>query len=310
MTLRPANLEELRAALARANAAGTRIESVDLSAVARLREHTPEDMTCTVEAGLTLSVMQTQLAKAGQWLPMDPPDAERVTIGALLDQNLSGPRRFGHGTIREHLVGIGVVLADGRLIHAGGKVVKNVAGYDLCKLFVGARGTLGVIVEATFKLQPLPAVERFVSAPCATLEALETLIGRVLDAPVTPVVFDVHRLAGGPFVLVLGFAGTRAEVDWQLARAAELGVAEPADLEHERAFWSSGVPAAKLSVAPSKLVATLRSLGEAPFVARAGNGIIFHRDAARGPAPGIHDALSRRLRDTYDPKRILPDFSP
>jgi FAD/FMN-containing dehydrogenase len=308
MTLRPATLEELRAALARANAAGTRIESVDLSAVARLREHTPEDMTCTVEAGLTLGALQAQLGRAGQWLPIDPPDAERVTIGTLLDENLSGPRRFGYGTIREHLIGIGVVLAGGRFIRAGGKVVKNVAGYDLCKLFVGARGSLGVVVEATFKLRPLPAVERCVSAECATLEVLETLIGRVLDAPITPVVFDVHRLAGGPFILVLGFAGTRAEVGWQLARAAELGVAEPADLEHERAFWSSGVPATKLSVAPSKLVATLRSLGEAPFVARAGNGIIFHRGAARAPAPGIHDALSRRLKDTYDPKHILPEL--
>jgi glycolate oxidase FAD binding subunit len=229
-----------------------------------------------------------------------------VTIGALLDQNLSGPRRFGYGTIREHLIGIGVVLADGRLIHAGGKVVKNVAGYDLCKLFVGARGTLGVIVEATFKLQPLPAVERFVSAPCATLEALEALIGRVLDSPITPVVLDVHRLAAGPLRLVLGFAGTRAEVDWQLARAAELGVVQPADLEHERVFWSSDAMPQKISVAPAGLIETLRSLGDAPIVARAGNGIIFHRGSRRATPAATPDALSRRLKDTYDPKHILP----
>lgn len=308
MTLRPANIEELRAALAKANADGTRFEAVDLSAVARLREHAPEDMTCTVEAGMMLGALQAQLAKAGQWLPIDPPDTERVTIGALLDQNLSGPRRFGYGTIREHLIGIGVVLADGRLIHAGGKVVKNVAGYDLCKLFVGARGTLGVVVEATFKLRPLPAVERFVSAECATLEALEALVGRVLDSPITPVVFDVYRTTGAPLSIVLGFAGTRAEVDWQLARAAELGVAQPADLNHERAFWSSVTQAMKLSVAPTKLIETLRSLGDAPFVARAGNGIIFHRGSTRAAPPAMPDALSRRLKDTYDPKHILPEF--
>jgi glycolate oxidase FAD binding subunit len=309
VSLRPANIEELRATLAKANAAGMRIESVDLSAVARLREHAPEDMTCTVEAGMTLAALQAQLAKAGQWLPIDPPGEERVTIGALLDQNLSGPRRFGYGTIREHLIGIGVVLADGRLIHAGGKVVKNVAGYDLCKLFVGARGTLGVIVEATFKLRPLPAVERFVSAECATLEALEALVGCVLDSPITPVVFDVHRLAGGPLILVLGFAGTRAEVDWQIARSAELGVAQLADLEHERAFWSSGAQVAQLSVAPTKLIETLRLLVDAPFIARAGNGIIFHRDSTRAARSVMPDALSRRLKDIYDPKHILPSLT-
>jgi FAD/FMN-containing dehydrogenase len=308
MTLRPTNVDDLRAALTQANAAGTRVESMDLSGLAALREHAPEDMTCTVEAGMTLGALQAQLHKAGQWLPIDPPNAERVTIGALLDQNLSGPRRFGYGTIREHLIGIGVVLADGRLIRAGGKVVKNVAGYDLCKLFVGARGSLGVIVEETFKLRPLPVAEQFVSAKCATLEALNTLIGQVLDSPITPVVFDVNRPAGGSLALVLGFAGTHAEVDWQLAHAAELGVTQPTDLEHERAFWSSGAGAAKLSVAPTKLVETLRTLGDTPFVARAGNGVIFHRGSARVNGATPADALSRRLKDTYDPKHILSEL--
>jgi FAD/FMN-containing dehydrogenase len=308
MTLRPANINELRAALVKANAAGARVELVDFSETARQCEHAPEDMTCTVEAGMTLAAFQAELAKAGQWLPIDPPNPERVTIGALLDQNLSGPRRFGYGTIREHLIGVGVVLADGRFIRAGGKVVKNVAGYDLCKLFVGARGSLGVIAEATFKLRPLPESERFVSAECATLEVAETLIGSALDSPVTPVVFDIGRPASGVMTLVLGFAGTRAEVDWQLARAGELGVAVPANLDHERAFWSAGTDAAKISVAPTKLIEALRSLGDAPFVARAGNGVIHHRGAARPAVAGVPDALSRRLKDTYDPKDILPEL--
>lgn len=308
MTLRPANIDELRTALVKVNDAGARVASVDLAGIARLCEHAPEDMTCTVEAGMTLGALQAELAKAGQWLPIDPPNPERVTIGALLDQNLSGPRRFGYGTIREHLIGIAVVLADGRLIRAGGKVVKNVAGYDLCKLFVGARGTLGVIAEATFKLRPLPEAERFVSAECATLEAAEALIVSVLDSPVTPVVFDVARPASGAMNLVLGFAGTRAEVDWQLAHAAELGVAAPANLDHERTFWSAGTDAAKLSVAPTKLIETLRSLDNALFVARAGNGVIYHRGATRPAVAAPPDALTRRLKDTYDPKHILPEL--
>jgi glycolate oxidase FAD binding subunit len=89
-----------------------------------------------------------------------------ASIAEILNSNASGPRRLGYGTIREHLLGITVAMADGRLIHSGGKVVKNVAGYDLCKLFVGSRGSLGVLVEATFKVGPLPEVERFVAARC------------------------------------------------------------------------------------------------------------------------------------------------
>src|SRR6185503_18282450 len=125
-----------------------------------------------VEAGITLAALQQKLSERGQWVPVDPPHADTLTIGALLAQNSSGPRRFGYGTIRDHLLGIKVVLADGRVIKAGGKVVKNVAGYDLCKLFVGSRGTLGAIVEATFKVLPKPETEKIVAATFPTLEAL------------------------------------------------------------------------------------------------------------------------------------------
>src|SRR5438552_3360089 len=107
-------------------------------------------MTVTVETGLTLAALQARLAERGQWLPIDPPNPQTATLADILNANGSGPHRFGFGTIREHLLGLTVALADGRLIHSGGKVVKNVAGYDLCKLFVGSHGTLGVAVEATF----------------------------------------------------------------------------------------------------------------------------------------------------------------
>ena len=120
-------------------------------------------MTATVETGITLAEFQRQTGKCGQWLAIDPPNPETATIADIINDNTSGPRRFGCGTIRDYLIGLTVVLADGTIIHSGGKVVKNVAGYDLMKLFVGAQGTVGVVVEATFKLRPLPESEQFVS---------------------------------------------------------------------------------------------------------------------------------------------------
>ena len=309
MTLRPASLDDLRSALAKADANGQHVDAVDLGALARVREHTPEDMTVTVEAGMTVAALQAQVAKAGQWLPIDPPNPGRVTVGELLDENLSGPRRFGCGTVREHLLGIGVVLADGRLIHAGGKVVKNVAGYDLCKLFVGARGTLGVIVEATFKLRPLPEAELFVQARCDSLNEAARQIEQVLDSPLTPVVLDLHRAEQGPSTLVLGFAGTREEVEWQRARAAELGITEPGNLAHEIAFWSGAGARRKLCAAPSKLVESIRSLGDVPFVARAGNGVIHYRGGAEPLRSELPVELFRRVKDAYDPRRVFPDLN-
>src|SRR5262245_30076761 len=154
MILRPASLKELSRGLSHACALGEKIERVDLSALNHVVEHAPQDLTVTVEAGITLLALQSELRKRAQWLPVDPPLAERLTIRELLEENASGPRRFGWGTIRDYLLGIKVTLADGRIIKSGGRVVKNVAGYDLAKLFVGSRGTLGVVAEATFKLRP------------------------------------------------------------------------------------------------------------------------------------------------------------
>src|SRR5436309_3503628 len=142
MILQPSSLKDLSRGLSHAGALGEKIERVELGALNRVVEHAPEDLTVTVETGLTLLALQTELGKRRQWLPIDPPRPERLTIRELLEENASGPRRFGWGTIRDYLIGIKVALADGRIIKSGGKVVKNVAGYDLAKLFIGSRGTL------------------------------------------------------------------------------------------------------------------------------------------------------------------------
>jgi len=266
-------------------------------------------MTVTVEAGLALAALQKELATHHQWLPIDPPNAENVTIHELLARDLSGPRRFGHGTIREHLIGMKVVLADGRTIKSGGKVVKNVAGYDLAKLFIGARDSLGIIVEATFKLRPLPEVERFVCREVAELNAARTILRAALDSELTPVIVDAHRgLHATGLSIVLGFAGTAAEVDWQSDVARSLSFEKETSLAYEKQFWSDGAPVNCTSILPSRLIETLAQLDRRPVVARAGNGLIYYRGEALPQKNHVPTELMQRLKRAYDPKNILPEL--
>jgi glycolate oxidase FAD binding subunit len=131
--------------------------ALDLRGLDRIVEYEPADLTVTVEAGIALSTLQQLLGEHGQWLPLDPWLPPEATIGGILATNASGPTRLAHGSARDLLIGIRVATADGELIKSGGRVVKNVAGYDLGKLQIGALGTLGVIVQAAFKVSPLPA---------------------------------------------------------------------------------------------------------------------------------------------------------
>jgi len=314
MTFRPANKEELAASLRTASQRQVRIESPDLGALHRILEHTPEDMTVTVEAGITLAALQSSLAQRDQWLPIDPPNPGVLTIADLLSTNASGPRRFGYGTIRDHLIGLQVILADGRLIRSGGKVVKNVAGYDLLKLFVGANDTLGFIVEATFKLLPIPESEHFVCARPGSLDDCRRLIESTLDSELTPVVLDCHNTSDrGEFFVVLGFAGTYEDVDWQLGRASKLGFTEPATLDYERQFLAqTAAKPYRLSVLPSRLTETIGQLGDVRFIARAGNGVIYHHGefspSAPTPSPQSPAVLLRNLKAIFDPGHVLPDL--
>ena len=308
--LQPANLDELSSMLADVHARGKKISAVDISVLNRVLEHKAEDMTARVEAGITLAELQKQLALRGQWLPVDPPNPEGLSLGALLATNVSGPRRFGYGTVRDYVIGIAVVLGDGRLVHSGGNVVKNVAGYDLMKLFIGSQGTLGVICEARFKLRPLPESEKFVEAGCAGLEEADKLIETVLDSELTPVVLDLHNLAerGHHLSLVVGFAGTDEEVEWQLSKAAELGFSQPSSLDYEKEMGTENGSFHKVSVLPSKTVEVIRALKGAPFIARAGNGIIYHQGSRVISEPERPNKLAQRLKEEFDPKHILPDL--
>jgi FAD/FMN-containing dehydrogenase len=312
--IQPTSLDDLREGLAGAHVRGAKAGNIDLARLNRVVAHAPDDMTVTVEAGITLAGLQSELSGRGQWLPIDPPNPDRLTIGALIATNASGPRRLGCGTIRDYLIGLRVVLADGRLIKSGGQVVKNVAGYDLAKLFVGSYGSLGIIVEATFKLRPLPEAEQFVQARANTWDQAGALIESVLESEITPVTLDLHNLAppewlhSSAVVAVLGFAGTREEIDWQLALANKLGWNERATLDYERCFWDREPRPHRTSVLPSRVVETIGSLGDVPVVARAGNGVIYYRGGPRPAPQELPIKLMRRVKDAFDPKHVLADL--
>jgi len=203
---------------------------VVLTRLTALLEHEPGDLTATAQAGITLAGLQARLRGRGQWLSLDPPDTARATLGGVLASNASGPRRHLYGTARDVVIGVTVVTADGALVHGGGKVVKNVAGYDLPKLFVGSFGTLGVIVEATVKLRPLPEEERLVSVSFERVEDAGAAVRAVLASELIPNALDlVDRPSGAAAglsqavaTLLMGFDGLGEQVDWQVHQLASL----------------------------------------------------------------------------------------
>ena len=155
------SLEEAAAVLRAADGEGRRLrigDDLTTGGLDRILEHEAGDLTCTVEAGLRLSELSAALAHHGQRLSLDPPGDP--TIGALLAENVSGPLRHRFGAPRDLVLGVTLVLADGTVASAGGKVVKNVAGYDLSRLVCGSRGRLALIVRASFRLHPLPKARR------------------------------------------------------------------------------------------------------------------------------------------------------
>ena len=135
--------------------------AVDLRSLNSVIDYPARDMTITVQAGVPIAELRRVLAAENQRLPVDVPHADRATLGGALATNVSGPRRYGSGTLRDYVLGLSTVNDEGQEVKAGGRVVKNVAGYDLCKLHIGALGTLGVITQATLKVRPIPEAARW-----------------------------------------------------------------------------------------------------------------------------------------------------
>ena len=159
---------------------------LDLSRLNRVIDYQPGDMTVTVEAGITLSELQRELAGARQFVPLESPFPERATVGGVLSTGSVGAMAHAYGPPRDWLIGIGVVGADGTATKAGGRVVKNVTGYDLNKLYTGSMGTLGVIVEASFKVSPLQPEESLLAAPFPSMEEAAVAGRAALNSPAGP----------------------------------------------------------------------------------------------------------------------------
>ena len=182
---------------------------LDLSRMNKLREHLWQDMTCTVEAGCTWAMMQSQLAKHGQMVALDPLWPERATVGGIVATNDSGCIRLKYGGLRDLIIGMTVVLADGTTAKTGGKVVKNVAGYDLHKLMTGSFGTLGVITEVNFRLHPLETNRQTWTAVTQEPQQFKNALRDLLDSQLTPSAIQLRPSA------------ERCELDVAIAAPAE-----------------------------------------------------------------------------------------
>ncbi len=203
----------------------------------RVTEYEPADLVVTAEAGLKLADLQETLAKKGQWLPLDPPYRDATTLGGMVSSNSSGPLRYRFGPCRDWLLGVKVVTASGEVVRFGGKVVKNVAAYDMKKLFVGSLGSIGVLVELTFKLYPLPPAEQTFAALFDKVKDVAGFVTRVISSDLQPYAVEALNpeacgivaanaqlpTPGRSYAVVLSFGDVEESVRKQFSAAQELG---------------------------------------------------------------------------------------
>lgn len=269
-------------------------------------DYPARDLTITVRAGTTVATLQETLRSEGQWLPVEVPLSDRATVGGAIAANVNGPRRFGYGTWRDYVIGIGVVTADGKFAKAGGRVVKNVAGYDLCKLYTGSFGSLAVIAEVTLKLRPLPEKTELVAVRCDDAADVEAVLAGTLTSRTRPVLVDLLSAgaweqvserdgSGNGWWIVVGFEGFEEAVAWQVETFVDevrrwtggRGKAEvvhsnqvPPLLERLASFAASGPPpVAKVNYLPSRTPSMLGVLGHTRvrwrLQAHANNGVAW-----------------------------------
>ena len=192
-------------------------------------EHEPADLIAIAQAGVRLTDFNARLSENGQWLPLDPPYDGRAILGGVVATGIGGPQQFGYGRPRGSVIGMKVVLADGSMIKAGGRVVKNVAGYDLCKLFTGSYGSLGIITELNFKLRPRPAREAMVIGRGAVED--------ILNARLFPVAAEMVNDQ-----LLVRFAGNEKGVAYQIEQALKLLKNAEVVMDDAADLWKKIVP--------------------------------------------------------------------
>lgn len=230
----------------------------------RIVEYGWADLTATVEAGCTVAALQQVLAEHGQRVAVDPLWPERATVGGVLSTNDSGALRLGFGGLRDLIIGATICLPDGTLARSGGKVVKNVAGYDLPKLVTGALGTLGVITRAAFRLHPQPKGTKTLSISLGTFEAIRRLLQTVQDSKLTPAALQIRLASDSPLQAEILFEGSGAGVSYQSERLCAL-MGDAPIREQPSSVWNSreelwahpgDYAIAKLSVLPSEITKT------------------------------------------------------
>jgi glycolate oxidase FAD binding subunit len=298
----------------------------------RVLEHSQADMVVSVEAGITLEALQAELGKTDQFLPLDPFNSPGHTVGGLLASGWTGPLRQRFGSPRDFLIGIRVALPDGRLASAGGRVVKNVSGYDMMKLHLGALGALGVIVAASFKVFPRPLHDVTLESSYASFEEAWAASDRALMLPLAPAALELFSSGR----VIARFLGSRDAVNRMVS---ELGWADA-----DPTVWSEHshrAPAtwARIAIPHRKLHATLLSLpAGAEWWASPGVGVVhwsvatgveslrnarsaaetaggslvlmaapldITREVGAWGTPPVTLELMQRLKAAFDPKRVL-----
>ena len=256
---------------------GPRLETIDvLLRTGRLNEvvaHRHGDLTATMQAGTTLAATNERLGQYRQWLALDPPDSTRATVGGILATNDAGPRRHRHGAPRDLIIGMTLVRADGVTAQSGGIVVKNVAGYDVARLLTGSFGSLGVIVDATFKLAPLADASRTVVVELSDAPLVAAYATDLLSRGSTPAAIE---LATDPLRVILKFESLESVTAGQAEEAMALatshgGVGQLLDADaqdqfwtgHERRVFAEEGTLLKAVVMPAALASSLSWLDEA-----------------------------------------------
>ena len=287
-----------------AAAAAAELETSALDAIV---EHNEGDLTAVLQAGVPVAAAQAAFAGAGQMLALDAPlgSGEAGTIGGLVATGDSGPLRHRHGAVRDLILGIAVALPDGTVARAGGRVIKNVAGYDLAKLHCGALGTLGVVVEAVFRLHPRPSATRTVIARVRDPDALAAAAAALARAPLELLALDARWGAGEGALLARAGGAAADELTAAAGRVlAEAGLAAEL-VEDDEELWSAqregqrateGGCVVRVSGLPAQLAETARTADalEGALVGRAGLGLTWISfDAGADAAAAVSECRAR-----------------
>ena len=285
-----------RLASAHAARASVRIgEDLTTDGLSAILEHEAGDLTCTVEAGLRLSALNAELARSGQRLSLDPPGDP--TVGALLAANASGPLRHRFGAPRDLVLGVTLVLADGTVASAGGKVVKNVAGYDLARLVCGSRGRLALIARASFRLHPVPRATGTLVVPT---DDSVSVVCALRSSQLEPSALDVLH----PGRVVVLFEGAQRAVEAQVERAHSLVGGEEAGAEvWDEARSRQGAARGRVRFDPGRLADALAGLPEA--VVRPASGVAYVPHETEEGTPDGVQRLVAALQQALDPTGVF-----